>query len=227
MEIVEVKLYTANLDSQLAFYHSLLGFPLIDKGHDHFSLRVGRTVLVFKQSEGTKAPYYHFAVNISENKIEQALKWVENKVVITENGQEKIIDFRSWNAHSIYFEDPAGNIVELIARHNLKNSSCGDDFTQDDFHCIDEIGLSFGNVLEEVERIKREFTLTNWRPASSEFAPVGDEDGLFIVVREGRTWYMSRNMPAKDFPLEISIKGQENKQVKIGNYIINQKAANS
>lgn len=219
MRIVELKLYTTDLKIQFDFYHKVLGLPLVGRKTNKISIQVGRTTLVFEQCKGEVAPYYHFAINISENKIQQALEWLGDKVKVTEDNQEQIIDFQSWNAHSIYFDDPAGNIVELIARHNLKNGSPQKEFTtMEDFHCIDEIGMPFSNVLEAVETIKSEYKLQNWKPASSNFATVGDENGLFIVVRLGRKWYMS-DKPAVEFPLEVSFLEPETEKVR--RYIYN------
>ena len=36
-----------------------------------------------------------------------------------------IVDYSHWNAHSIFFLDPGGNVVEYIARHDLKNGAPG------------------------------------------------------------------------------------------------------
>jgi catechol-2,3-dioxygenase len=70
-------------------------------------------------------------MNIPENKIEEAQDWLlqhnckllkatPNEVIDVE---KNIVYFHTIHAHSVYFYDPAGNLVELIARHHLNNSS--------------------------------------------------------------------------------------------------------
>jgi hypothetical protein len=37
------------------------------------------------------------------------------------------------------------------------------------------------------------------------FVPVGDEDGLLIIVKTGRLWFSDRRLPARPAPIEIVI----------------------
>jgi hypothetical protein len=36
---------------------------------------------------------------------------------------DDLVDFRHWNAQSVFFFDPAGTIVEYIAGHDLQNAT--------------------------------------------------------------------------------------------------------
>jgi catechol-2,3-dioxygenase len=47
----------------------------------------------------------------------------------------EVVDYSHWNAHSIFFLDPAGTVVEYIARHDLKNA---DQRVQLDGHSLRE-----------------------------------------------------------------------------------------
>ncbi len=51
-----------------------------------------------------------------------------------------IADFIDWHARSVYFFDPAGNIVELIARDDLNDVADGA-FSSRQFRNISETGL--------------------------------------------------------------------------------------
>src|SRR5262249_16375401 len=83
--ILELDLATAaSLAEMRDFYHRKLGFELIESGSDYLRLRGGLTELTFRSS-GTEAgaPFYHFAFNIPENKIVEALHWqMERSAII-------------------------------------------------------------------------------------------------------------------------------------------------
>lgn len=68
---------------------------------------------------------YHFAINVPQNQFEDAVTWLSDRVELlsdTETGDSEIF-FEDWNAHAVYCLDPAGNLLELIARHDLSNDS--------------------------------------------------------------------------------------------------------
>jgi catechol 2,3-dioxygenase-like lactoylglutathione lyase family enzyme len=57
MKIKQLHLYTHNPEAELAFYTHTLGFELIAKDSDSFSIRVGWSTLTFSRSE--KQHVYH------------------------------------------------------------------------------------------------------------------------------------------------------------------------
>jgi hypothetical protein len=59
-----------------------------------------------------------------------------------EDYKSDIADFVNWRAKSVYFFDPAGNIIELIARFDLNNAS-SEKFSSEQFLSLSEIGLVF------------------------------------------------------------------------------------
>ena len=102
------------------FYSNKLGFQVISKDREQFTIGIGETFLTFRQQENESSqPFYHFAINIPENRLNEALEWIDNKTEITTEQGDKIVHFVSSDVHSIYFNDPAGNVVEIIARHSL------------------------------------------------------------------------------------------------------------
>ena len=94
----------------------------------------GQTVLTFELIDKKYGrPFYHFAFNIPENKIEKAYEWQKIKTDIIHpnpdfnwDSTKKIVHFSGWNANSIFFLDPAGNLLEYIARHDLKNANAAE-----------------------------------------------------------------------------------------------------
>jgi catechol-2,3-dioxygenase len=154
-------------------------------------------------------PFYHFAINIPANRIEQARDWMTKRceLIWMEDYQSEIADFKNWNAKSIYFLDPAGNIVELIARSDLHNES-EDNFTSKDFLSINEIGMvSTGETMDErVNNMsKLGLELYSKQKPLPHFRVIGDETGLFIIVPEGRNWYPTE-IKARCFPMVVTFK---------------------
>lgn len=64
---------------------------------------------------------------------------VKKTTLLFENGEDEA-DVPFWPAHSCYFEDPASNIVELVARY-MENPTSEAPFTTNNSLNISEIGL--------------------------------------------------------------------------------------
>ncbi len=217
MEMIELELKTGCLTEIKEFYTSVLGLPLLEEEKGAFTAAAGATRLRFSAESGM--PFYHFAFNIPENKFGQAREWLHQQGVelLKEEGDE-LVHFPHWNAHSLYFNDPAGNIVEMIARHNLRNAAEGP-FSASDILCVSEIGLPVDDVMQTIDNLQLTLNLNPWREPSRQFAPLGGEDGLLIVVPKGRIWFMS-DRPAEPFPLRVRIKGKREGRLRIHSCLI-------
>src|SRR5690606_32649521 len=90
-----------------------------------------------------------------------------------------------WNAHSVFFFDPAGNVVEYIARHDLANAAPGD-FGVDDILYASEIAFVVDDVPGAAETLAEAAGAGLYRGSSDQFAAVGDELGLLLVMKRGR-----------------------------------------
>ena len=123
MKIKKLSLQTAYLKTLQEFYSSILELHVQSPGEREINITIGNSDLVFAETT-TAEPFYHFAINIPSNKIEEAKDWLSNKVKLLwmEDYKDDIADFVNWHAKSVYFYDPAGNIVELIARFDLDNN---------------------------------------------------------------------------------------------------------
>jgi len=75
----EITLYTSKLKEQYVFYSKTLNFPIIEHSKTQFSIRVGESILRFKESEEDSSPFYHYAINIPSNKYKKAKKWLAEK----------------------------------------------------------------------------------------------------------------------------------------------------
>lgn len=217
MRISRLTLHTVDIVKIKGFY-SELGFPVSFSTDDEIGFHVGTTELIFKKSD--QDVFYHFAFTIPENQITESISWLKSfgiPVLIYEGNE--VIEFGlPFDAAACYFHDPAGNIVELIARHRLSNINHSD-FTWDKIECVSEIGLPTPNVKALSRTLCNELDVTIFDGQNSDrFTAIGDDEGLLIVVREGRGWLPTGREAKRICPLEVvvsnnkalSIQGTEN-----------------
>jgi len=214
MKIEEIRLYAERLDALKDFYGVQLELPIIASSNTSITFSVGSSRLTFLQSDSVANPFYHFAFNIEESKNGLAIEWLKSRGInINQVDDHDESYFESWNCHSIYFYDPAGNIVEFIARHNQQHESYSE-FTTKDIMNISEIGLPSNDVMELSTYIQEEFKEQIYLSGSAAFTPIGDEEGLLILSSLQRIW-LGSDKESEIFPLEIVInKGKsETKQL--------------
>jgi len=206
MKIHTVKLETPAL-SQVTDFYRLLGLEVITAEAGKTHVRIGSSWLVFSEKPSTTG-IYHFAFNIPCNHIREGMAWLERAgiVLIANEKGENQIDFPNWNAEATYFFDPAGNIVELIARRDLQNES-EQSFGPDSLLEISEIGIVTDDVPAWNARAETEFGIPpfNKQKPAADFSALGSDMGLFIVVSEGRKWFLT-DIPAGKAPLEVSFE---------------------
>ncbi|MCZ6574658.1 MAG: hypothetical protein O7C98_16010 [Planctomycetota bacterium] len=199
-----LKLHTHRLDEQRAFYSKTLGLPVVAESKQSFTIEAGGTTLEFEQASDQAAPFYHFAFNIPENKLAKAKQWLIPRCPLLRDswtGADELF-FEAWNAHATYFHDPAGNIVEFIARHTLQNAR-GGAFGVEDILYASEIGL-VGDQEQLGEQIMGALGVRRYHH-SPMF--VGDEHGLFVLAPVGRPWIPERVKAAAVFPAEVTVAG--------------------
>ncbi|GMK47146.1 hypothetical protein PghCCS26_42760 [Paenibacillus glycanilyticus] len=215
MIIQRLELYTPLLSEQKSFYTGLLGLPLIEETEDSFTVKAGHTRLTFKQAN--ESYVYHFAFNIEENKLKSAVRFVRERTRTLSDGRDEIFHFQDWNAHACYFYDAAGNIVEFIARHNLASQAEGPFSIQKDVQGISELGMPAAAVPEVVQYCRDELGIDPWRGNGTNFQPVGDEHGLFIVASQDRSWFPTQTQ-AEVVPFSVTIAGAQDRRSVIPGY---------
>jgi catechol-2,3-dioxygenase len=187
-------LSSAPLAKMRVFYHQSLGLRVADEQPDRLTLAAGETRLTFvKAGPNDGQPFYHFAFNIPQNKVLAARAWQKERTALLPIPEwlrdpkypDDVVDYRHWNAHSLFFYDPAGNVVEYIARHDLRNGARGD-FGSKDILYASEIGLIVDDVAAAAARLKEVVGLDQYRGASDQFTALGDERGLLLVMKRGR-----------------------------------------
>lgn len=218
MQIVNVKLLTSCIDPLRSFYAHTLGLPLQSDSKDEFTVKAGKSSLTFVNQTDEDEPFYHFAFDIPNNKIDESIEWLISTgtaIQLLPNHQYKNYS-DSWNSTSIYFYDPAGNIVEFIARHTLSNSSTAP-FSSTDFLNISEIGLVVHDVPKAMDLLKTELNVKTYKYYNERFTPLGDESGLFILAAYNRVWFGS-DKKAEIFKTEITLKGTPTRTLSIEEY---------
>ncbi len=191
MKFEHIELLSSQTENLRLFYSNEVGLDC-EKTSTGFKFKLPQGgVVEFIQSDPPW--YYHFAFNIPENKIEEALEFVRSfakPILETETGSE-IVDFISWNAHSLYFFDHAGNVVELIARHDLKNSSSSP-FSGSDILEVSEVGFPCSNIGKAFSTLHDTIAIQRYSGNFDTFCAAGDENGLFILTELDRNWFPTR-----------------------------------
>lgn len=123
-KVVETCVYSYDLDDMKKFYAGVLGLQLVQEEEGKLIfLKAGKSMLLIFNPDKTGANYdrlpahgaatppssIHFAMEIEEHDYQ---RWkdllIKNRITV-----EQEVDWKG-KARSLYFRDPAGNLVELI-----------------------------------------------------------------------------------------------------------------
>lgn len=207
MKIKELELRSLDLSATRTFYQDTLGLAIHDQDAELISFRIGDTLVAFSRAD-TGNPVYHMAFDIPKNKLEEACIWLKGKAEILQTAPGSVFsEFERWNARSLYFCDNNGNILELICRLDLDNASEAG-FDASSFLHVSEIGIVTPDVPGQVQQMRQRYGLDIYpkQPPAGNFTVLGDEEGLFIIVKELRHWFPTE-VEAGIFPLKIVFAG--------------------
>lgn len=199
MELVEIRLASAHLDAQRALYGSALGLE-VSGAAEALAIKISTTRLVF---EAGPASPQHFAIRIPSAAYADALAWLGSRVELLRDGEGgHAFAFPDWNADAMYFRDPDGNVVELIAHHDLPGPY-RPPFRPGAMLAVCEVGVPVDDVGEYLSSLERRAGARRWSGDGVTFAAAGDKRGSLIVVRRGRVWYPTQDAEATTGPLGI------------------------
>jgi catechol 2,3-dioxygenase-like lactoylglutathione lyase family enzyme len=209
MKITEIQIFTDNLKQTERFYTTVLELKILSKKENSISFSAGHSVLTFIKSQEEK-PVYHFAFNIPNNKLNEAITCLSSKTELIKTSETEIIaDFKAWNAKAVYFFDNNGNILEFIARFDSANAS-EIPFTGSSILSISEIAIATDDVEKLADKLVSEIKMPVFpkQPLFQNFGAFGDDSGLIIISKTDRNWYPTK-IPAKSFnsKIKISING--------------------
>lgn len=205
MNITYLELHAKDLKAQKEYYSEVLGLP-VRLSAERLEVQVGKTELVFTQSHLRFDGAYHFAFNIPENQFQDAKGWINRRIPLLKDVDGKD-EFESgtWNSHSVYFKDAAGNVLEFIARHTMQNAVDGY-FGERQILNVSEIGLPSENVIGLANGLCKTLGISSYKQEPNEnFTPIGDENGLLILPIKNRIWMPNSGVPAKLLPVKVRV----------------------
>jgi catechol-2,3-dioxygenase len=217
MRILELTLAASSPDELRGFYADL-GFPEFEAigGTDGYSMKVGHTRLNF--IPGDRHARYHFAFNVRPDQLDDCVEWLQRsgvELLGNPEGSGVIVDFPNWRAKSVYFFDVLGNIVEIIARAAIPRAGNAPKFSAASLTGVSEIGI----VCDDVPAMRHWLETVHGVPPferqvnTDNFSALGDDEGLLLLVPQGRDWYMG-NFPGARFPVAITGRAGE-KEVRL------------
>lgn len=205
MIIQRLKVSLANLQGQVSFYKDMLNLPvkLTETG---FEVLVGNSLLEFSNQHPHEHPY-HIAFNIPFGHVESAIQHLSEKIPLLPFQGSPLIDFSSWNAKALYFEDADGNVMELIGRERIDvPENLTDHYSHRSILSISEIGFPT-TVPEKI--YEQALKLVNLKPFDFQppnFYACGDDEGLFILVNSLEKNWFPTPKPAKEVWFELNFE---------------------
>ena len=177
------------------FYGGELGLPL-----DGETILVGETRLRFGVEAG--GAFYHFAFLVPGDRFDTALAWAQGRVELL----GEVFDFEDWDARAVYFHDPAGNIVELVAHHELEKNRRRGAFDVEELAGFSELGI-VGDPPRELRMLESR-GLRLWDGTIEEpdrLAFVGEKGRTLILAPSGRGW-LPTGRAAEPHPVELVLE---------------------
>jgi catechol 2,3-dioxygenase-like lactoylglutathione lyase family enzyme len=186
MRITRLTLPSTDVDACLAFYRDVLQLPTTGT-----TVHVGWTdVDIVSTSTDTGA--VHLAFNIPHDRFDAACTWLRKRALLLRDplGEERFHVAGAWDAESVYFAGPHDAVLELIARRPLAlDGPVSGDFLSSEIACVSEVGLPTDHVPTLVRHLIVSTGLAPFGDVSEAFAPMGDNEGLLILVDRHRLWF--------------------------------------
>lgn len=204
MRIATLRLQTARPDALSRFYGERFGFDVATSASGAVTVPVGETTIEFGPAPPGVDPTYHVALDVPSNRFDEAVAWLSERTALLSDPEtgEETFAFDFMDARAVYCLDPVGNVVELVAREALPRADRA--FDSDSLRHVSEVGLPTPNVPETVERLEDVTGATRWPESTDEFAVVGADDGMFIVVETGRAWLPTDEPAVDTYPITVA-----------------------
>ncbi len=218
MEITKLSLAgpRSALDELRDFYIMRLGLPGARPQSAGFGVGLDRARLTFAPTDGR--PFYHFALLIAGDRFEAAVAWLASRVeLLTGQDSSPVFEFAAWPARAVYFLDPAGNIVELIAHPGVWESGLGDaGFDPGEIVGISEAGVVAANLPAVATSIHARAGIEVWDgdPAVG-IAFLGRRAHTVILCAPGRGWLPTRR-PAEAHPVAVTLSSAQGETLIVG-----------
>ncbi len=207
MRLNYLGLATADPAGLRPFYADALDLPVSDTD-DGFIVAIGESAMAFRRAAATTDadPFYHIAFSVPAGSIDAAADWLADRTeLLTNEGRERF-RYEFLDATAVYATDPAGNVLELLARDGRDGAGADTAAAFGPRSLLDvaEIGVVTEDVRGTAAALDELFDLQG-TPDDS-FAYLGGRDGAFVVVTPGRSWFPTEQ-PAAPAPLTVVAEG--------------------
>ncbi|OFE17224.1 hypothetical protein BA895_17405 [Humibacillus sp. DSM 29435] len=204
MKILDITLTVQDLPASVEFYRRILGMAIYETT-DRAVVQAGSSRMTLIPGERFDG-VHHVAFGIVPSEFELAHAWLSERVVLlVDDGSEVIIGSPEWDSRSLYFLGPENIVLEFIARGADADQTPGNGESPR-ILSISEIGIGVPDVSATVRWLSRELALPPFFSQGESFAPVGDHDGLLIVVQQDRIWFPTQSLRAARGPLEVRLE---------------------
>lgn len=118
------------------------------------------------------------------------------------------IEFVSWNAESVYFEDPEGNIGEFIVRHDLENKS-EEPFSIRSIINLNEVGIPNRNIPGTDIFLSQVIGTSFYKGNKERFGTHGGPEANFLMPNTDLkpNWFPT-NCPVEYAPFDLKLSHQ-------------------
>jgi catechol 2,3-dioxygenase-like lactoylglutathione lyase family enzyme len=204
MHLAEIRLATADTGAQRELFAGRLGLDVGDVPGGALAVTAGASRLVLER--GRPSPQ-HVAFRIPSGAYADAIAWLGGRVELLENTDgTPAYPFPDWNADAMYFRDPDGNVLELIAHHDLADAYTPP-FGPGAILAIGEVGVPVDDMPAFLADVEHRHGIRRWSGDGVGFAAAGDKRGSLIVVPRGRPWHPVPGADAQAPPLGIVAEG--------------------
>jgi catechol 2,3-dioxygenase-like lactoylglutathione lyase family enzyme len=202
----ELAVATARLGAVATFYEQTLGFA-VERRDDRVVVPVGADVLELVATEDATDPFHHFALLVPGDRFDAARAWLgERAETLARDDGGTVFPFDFWDARAVYFHDPAGNIVELIAHAGTAERGAAGGFSIAELAGLSEVGIVVDDPAAAVAALERELGLELWSGDAAQLAFVGAKAHTLILAPPGRGW-LPTGRPAERHAATVTLTG--------------------
>ncbi|SKU39469.1 Glyoxalase-like domain [Mycobacteroides abscessus subsp. abscessus] len=182
-----MQITATDLPGAARFYSETLGLP-VQLAPDRATVSIGDSTLTMVPGPAYHGAH-HIAFTIPARSLASAKQWLSRRVTLQADGEwhDEFDCPPHWRARSIYFAGPDDAVLELIERNVLDNR-IERAFGVGDIRYISEVGFGVPDVLQTQLQLRDTLGLLPFGEPNPRFCPVGDHDGLFILVPADATW---------------------------------------
>lgn len=203
MKIHDVQITATDVASAARFYSETLELP-VELDADSATVHIGESTLTMVPGPAYHGAH-HLAFTIPAGSLAPAKQWLSQRVTLQTDGQwhDEFDCAPNWQARSLYFAGPDDAVLELIER-NILDNRIAHPFGVGDIRSLSEVGFGVSDVLGTQTLMHDTLGLLPFGEPGPGFGPVGDHDGLFILVPTDVTWRPENRVPPAAAPTVVT-----------------------